>query len=175
VKLYVANPTFQHHQFHYWLPETAGRKQIRIPLGEQRQIGEEMAPAAIDSIIQNYLQYGMMREIDSPPRGRTVCLVYSIDRPVRPDRLKAFADHNLGVQKLIGQKLRHDAAVQTSEQMNQSMQEMNRPERIDTFEMTIQEESDDPTVAEGIQVVADMSRVHTPPDGVTVSRRGRRK
>jgi hypothetical protein len=153
-KLYVANPTNQTRDFHFNVPEVAGRKSISIPAGAQRQIPSpnvELDSVTIEQIVGYYTIYGMVREEETPHRGKMIPMVYSIDRPMKLASFQKFIDHNNFVMIAQGKESREAAAISISDMINDNNAQQGIPDRLKVFEMSIQEESNNPTYAEGIR------------------------
>jgi hypothetical protein len=153
MKLFVANPTNQDHRFHYYLPEMPGRRELTIPQGSQRQIaGDDFPPAAIDAIEAFYRNYGMIKDDEVPERGKMVSLVFAVGRPVRVERFQTYMTHNEGILIERGKTTRAEAAIQMSAQIEQTMFERQLPDRLQRMQVSIQEDSESPTIAHGVEV-----------------------
>ena len=68
MRLYVANPTTQNHQFFFRLPEMTRDKEIKIRAGEQECVAGrfEMNADTVDAIVDHHVRYGMVREGEKP-------------------------------------------------------------------------------------------------------------
>jgi hypothetical protein len=84
-KLYIANTSKQHQEFMYRLPEATPKKAI-IPIGGQVCIGN-FGPNELATIIAHNAQYGLLSAKEFSRRRGHVGLVYSIDEPIKLDRI----------------------------------------------------------------------------------------
>lgn len=148
--LFIGNATRHVFQFEFRAPvATPGASGLplrshRIEPGTFMQIPGDWSPEEADSIIKQHVQYGIVRdsEIDRTRDFRGI--VYSLDKPITQARLLYLMDHNMGQLVIQGQEIRRANAVAQSELVQQSLIQNGRTERVETYDMTIQQEQEDP-------------------------------
>lgn len=173
--LYIANATHHVVNFSYRIPEQRTLRNLVIQMGEQQRIPEDLAPEAIDYVIEQHVRYGLIpvAEVDRAKEFKGTC--YSIDKPVPGTKIGNLMAHNRDQLVEIGKKFRADAAVTSNMQLENQLAETDRPETLRNFEMSVVEEDHDerdetPAIAEGFRVKADGSQ---PPQQQRNRRRGK--
>ena len=153
--LYIANCTRQPHDFLYRVPgedmQTLRRVQLqRIPAGGQMRIHTEAPLSALQAIIDQHRDYGLMPVDEVVKTQGFVGLCYSFDKPVDLERLQYAFDHNQGVLQERGQKQREDAAVAVDQALEG---QIGTP--MTQTDVQVLEESDAPSLGAAVQVTHD--------------------
>jgi hypothetical protein len=157
MKMYVANCTIQAHDFLYRLPETNSHRMQRIGPGSQIRISGDLNQPEIDSIVKQHEKYGML-SVDEASRvkRRFVGLCYSVDAPVKIERMEIVLDMNNKVLVAEGERLRREAAVATATAIEKELEPVGG--NLTALEMSVVEERrdgrdvTDPEIAEGVRV-----------------------
>jgi hypothetical protein len=177
--LYVGNVTTQNHIFLYRLSEDTKIVERPIPAGKQIKI-ECDSRDLMDGIIKQHAKYGLMdsNEVTRVKRFHGLC--YSIGKPIPADKLNYFREHNNGELADQGRELRRLAAIAGSELMETALLENDRPERVDRFDLFIQEDRQDdspfPQLSDRIVVTKNPDQMGPEPVApAALSRRARRK
>jgi hypothetical protein len=139
------------------LPEYKTYRMQNIPIGGQIRLSGELDEKQIDTIVQFHVKYGMIRvtELDQF-RGYFVPYMFSIDVPIPAEKIVELIVHNREVTKVLGEKLRAEAAVAVNAQI-----EENAGEKLTAFEMEITEKQSkdrDPEIAEKITITRAKER-----------------
>jgi hypothetical protein len=149
--------THQVIDFQYRLPEYKNFRQQNIPIGGQIQISGELNEKQIGIIVEYHLKYGMLKGSDiSNFKGFYIPYVFSVDNPVSADIIAEGIIQNRQFNKALGVKLRAEAAVAVSAQI-----EENSMDRLDNLEFEVEEmpsKDRDPTISEKIRVTRDPER-----------------
>jgi hypothetical protein len=179
VKLFVGNASKQNVDFIYTVRDLSGqlhRRTQNIGVGEQIQISGDLEQSQIDMIIQHHAPYGFaaVTEVDYVKDYTMLC--YSIGKPVPVDKLRELMINNTTVLHLRGKEIRKESAIAGNEQLEATLAEAGRPERLNQLETSIVEENHDerdetPAVAEGFRVI----RGDGPPASPPVTRRTARR
>lgn len=158
MKLFVANCTRQHHEFTFVFPETGKViPPLIIPAGHQIQVMGELTSATIDGIVAQHERYGMRRADASVEAGAYTGLCYSIDKPVKSEKITDTAAHNERVLGEIAKQARIEAAAATGALV--SDQSGGRVSGISLeLEEQIEPTADREAVSEVIEVVAPGSK-----------------
>jgi len=152
-KLYVANTTRQAHQFLYQVPEYPAPFMQNIPPGGQIAVSKDLNPVQLEAVVQHHRMYGMVHADERPNGYSGLC--YSVDKPVKLDRIQNAVVHNDAVLAERGRKQREDAAIAVNSQIETQMREQDMPGNLRVLEMEAVEEvsgADTPRVAEGVRV-----------------------
>lgn len=174
MRLFIGNVTLQNHVFQYRVPESEKVIQRPIPPGQQIDLGNDLSPEAVDSIISQHVKYGLIpvNEMTRVRRFHGTC--YSIDHPIPRDKLTYLRDHNAGELEAQGRELRRVAAIAGNDFMETMLRENDRPERVEEFDLFVQEDRDGdsalPQISEKIVVSRNSERA--PP---SAGRQGRRR
>jgi hypothetical protein len=140
------------------LPEYKTFRQQNIPVGGQIKISGELNEKQIDIIVSFHLKYGMLKYSElSDFKGFYIPYVYSVDNPVSAEIIAEGIIQNRQYNKVLGEKMRADAAVAVSAQIEENAQ----GEPLKEFEMEIKElpsKDRDPTIEETIRVTRDKER-----------------
>lgn len=146
-KVFVANTTQQIQEFSYRMLE--GQKLImqRILVGQQVQLpGNDWQPADIQYLEEQHRRYGLVpvSEVDRTRAFIGVC--YSVDKPVPIDAIRKALVANVAVLEERGRAARTAAAVAATQEIEEKGVGLRR------FEMSLHEEGEAATLAEGIRV-----------------------
>lgn len=158
--MFVANATKMEYDFVYRVPESSGLRSQKIPVGGQVKLSGNLSVADIDSIIEQQSRYGMIAA-DAIDRSKDFSgLCYSVDKPVQSPKIERLMHHNTRELVKMGQKIRQEAAISSSNVLENQLDESGRPEALRNFEMSVVEENHDdrdenPAIAEGIRVRRD--------------------
>jgi len=158
VNLYIANATMQNRIANLRVPEVTKNIQLNIARGRQVRVPKDLAQQDVDSIVEQMSKYGSIKidEIGSKRSyATTIPYILSVDKPVPVTAIKRVLDHNKGVLKLRGDEVRQQAALASSQVMEEAA-----PGTLDNFETTLIEEKsggmvhegDEKPVAEGLRV-----------------------
>jgi hypothetical protein len=162
MRLFIGNVTPQNHVLMYRMPESDKIVQRPIQAGTQIEIGGELGPEVVDSIVAQHAPYGMIPVSEMTRVKRFHGLCYSIDKPIPRDKLTYLRDHNMGELEAQGRELRRTAAIAGNEFMETMLRENDRPERIEEFDLFVQEDRDAdsplPQISEKIVVSRDPER-----------------
>ena len=113
--MFVANCTQQIQHFAYRLPEGKRAYTQEIAIGGQIRVAGrgngELTPIDIESIIQQHAKYGFT-SVDEIDRTRPfVGMCFSLDKPVRVNKIEHAIEHNQSVLIKRGEEIRENAAV----------------------------------------------------------------
>jgi hypothetical protein len=155
--MFIGNGTHQNIDFQYRLPEYKTYRMQNIPIGGQIKISGELNEKQIDIIIQFHAKYGMVKYSEiSDFHGYYIPYVYSVDNPVSEEVLSQLIIQNREYNKILGEKLRAEAAVAVN-----AMIEENAGEKLTSFEMEITEnkrKDRDPEIDEKITITRSRER-----------------
>jgi hypothetical protein len=164
MKMFVANATKQVVNFMYRVPETLSLRSQDIAIGSQVQLSGDLDQAAIDYVIEQHARYGMVAA-DEVNRAREFTgLCYSIDKPVKMEKIETLIYHNVDKLVEFGKQMRQEAALSAGGTLDQALDDADAPSdaipKVRNFEMSVVEENHDdrderPAVAEGIRVTRD--------------------
>lgn len=159
-RLYVANCQQQNHSLLYRLPERKDLIPQLIPIGGQIQLSGDLGPRDVDYFLEQHTPYGLIRADDFHRRMNYVPLIYSTDRPVKPERIAEIVEHNEQVLVTRGQRIRTEAAVAVNGAIERDLFERRDGSQLKTLEMSVVEENRDardpsPEVAEGVRVTRE--------------------
>lgn len=160
MKMYVANPTHQDHEFTYRMIE--GRSVIRqpIPSGGQIRLTKEMSSEDIDYVTNHHAKYGLVRVDEVNSTRGYISLLYSIDKPINAVLIMRVHERNKSALDETGKKLRRDAAIATQAQVSKTFKEEGLPDiKAMEFEIVEEERKDapSPTINEIIRAVPEGS------------------
>lgn len=164
-KLYIANAKVQTEEFTYRVPDgpavpgqtRSGPRVQQIPTGKQVEISGDLSTAQVDAIIDQHRPYGLIG-VDEVDRTRAYSgLVYSIDKPVSPARIQQLMGNNLDVLEERGRESRELAAVQTSNEIEETMQTERMPGALKNLEMEVVEQRDQRS--NGPEMIPERTRV----------------
>lgn len=120
--LYVANSSKQNQEVQYRVPENEKVIIKMLKPGEQRVL-HDGAAEEVDAIIHQQSRYGMrnVKEID---RAREyIGLVYSVDRPIKPEAILKVDEHNDVALEKMALQARQEGMAALDEQMSTTAQE----------------------------------------------------
>jgi hypothetical protein len=177
-ELYIGNVTKQIHQFAYRALERPGIVLQTIPIGGQIRVSpdgkkRDMTIQEIDYILDQHKTYGLIsaEEINSKHNGPfNGGLVYSIGKPLTPEKLHQAMLRKENALGEFGKKLRQEAALAVNSQIEE---QIGAP--LKELEMSFVEEeprggyTTENPVGEGIRV----TRLAT--EGPPVAETGRRR
>jgi hypothetical protein len=145
-KLFVANATPQVHEFTYIVPDDDNGRVTRwqprvqpIRPGGQVQIAGDLNVKQIESIIEHHSRYGMVAVSEIDRTKRFVGLCYSLDKPVSAARIHQLMNGNMDVLELKGRKMREEAAIAVSNEIEDTMREQRMPGELKAFEINVTE------------------------------------
>lgn len=146
-KMYVANATRQIHAFTYRAPDddqgdprraSAPRTQFIHP-GQQIQLTGEFSTAQIDNIGDQHAKYGLIA-VDQIDRTRAFTgICYSVDKPIKADRLEQLMNSNVHVLQDRGREMRKIAAVAVNNGIEHDMQEARLPGELKKIDVDVTE------------------------------------
>lgn len=183
MKLYIGNATKQHQDFVYNvpIPGTDRFRAIgqRIEIGQQVQISGDLSRARVDDIIQQHARYGLVAVTEIEYVNDFVGLCYSVDTPIRADKMHRLMLHNVGVLAERGREIRKESSIASNDHLESTLNESGHPANLKFSEISIVEEdadrrnNNDSPMAEGYRVQrgARQNPNQPPPP----SRRSRRK
>lgn len=162
-KMFVANCTQQIQDFQYRLPERAEMLRQSIAIGGQIVLADDLRPMDVDAVKDQHERYNMIH-VDRIGTVRAfVPLVYSLDRPVRSERIAEQVEANQLILVERGRKIRQDAAIAVNARVENQLAEDRAEARLNQLEMSVVEENRDPRdespeVAEGVRVTRGEAR-----------------
>ena len=150
--LFIANCTQQKHRFVYRLPEQRALRHEDIPAGQQRQIGSNLDTGAIDYIISQHVNYGLIEDSKIPRHKGFSGLAYKVGSPIPADRLNQLATNNLSALEEQGQHNMENEAASLATTLSQDGKPLPRVE-IEMIENT--KSGADPKVSVGVEAVRE--------------------
>lgn len=110
--LYVANASKQKHDFIYRVPEETSLRRQQIPAGGQITVYQPNAPIEVlRTIIDQHARYGLVDVADIDRRKPFVGVCYSLDKPIKVDKIMQADEHNAGVLQQASQEARKLSAA----------------------------------------------------------------
>lgn len=159
MRLYVANCTNQHQDFIYRLPEAPGTRLQRIEIGQQTVLSGDLNQLQIDAIIEQHRPYGLVEVSEIDRTKAFIGLCYSVDRPIKVDKIRTAMEINTGVLNARGEQIRREAAVATSNTLEESA-----PLKALEMEVVEQPSKDrDATFSQGLRVQRQNAEGPQPP------------
>ena len=181
MRLYIANPTRQEQVICYRLDfnndgsqKEADRtrfqpaKQQAVPPGRQIQLGGDFHHQnQITDIVDQLKPYGLIGAVDVArlsSKDPVVPYVFNIDQPVSSEAMRKVQDHNAGILIEQGRNRRSDAAIATSEIVQNTVANQFMENGIDqkpadqvevAYEQLEQSEQGEKTIAEGYRVAPE--------------------
>lgn len=165
MKMYVANPTTQRHEFFYYVPGQTKRRQLTIQPFGQVVLADNLNQEAVDKIVKQNEKYGFVHADEvskSRQRGSFAPLCYRIDGPVPASRIDTLLRGNVAILDAQGKQLRAEAAIASNQELVRAVSNQAPGlEKIDIgkVEVTVQQEvnaNDDvstkDTVSEGYKI-----------------------
>lgn len=155
---YLANTSRHDQGFNFRLPENARAMQQPIRIGQQVMLGHRnLGKPDVDYLVEQVSTYGGVRVGDyEKTTGQVVTFIYDVDKEIPRKEIERVMRHNSGQLTLAGKKMREEAAVATSQVI-----ENMTPGEVNEVELTIQEETapapGEKQIAEGI-IVRDEAR-----------------
>lgn len=119
MKMYIANLTRQDQDFIYKLPEGQQRMQ-QIPVGRQIVLAGDLNQKDIDAIVVHHARYGMKPVADAVKAKSFTGLCYSIDEPVKLEKMQIGIERNDIVLQERGVQNRKEAAVAINEALSKN-------------------------------------------------------
>lgn len=137
MKMYLGNCTQQNQVIFYRLPGIPSPRQQEVRIGTQIQIAGELTPEQIDSIVNQLRPYGMVRvdEIDRTKPFIGMC--YQMDKPIKIELIMRAIEHNKIVLTERGQRIRQEAAVATTQTIEQQL--AGTPGALKSLEIEVSE------------------------------------
>jgi hypothetical protein len=159
MRLYISNTTKQNVDFFYRVLENPVARRQQIPIGGQIVISGDLSTPDVEYIIGQHRPYGMVSADELDRTKEFVGLCYSVDKPVTMIKIERTMRHNDAVLIKRGEEIRKEAAIASSNGLENSLVEQDRQESLRSFETTIVEEnsekrdtSDVKAISEGIRV-----------------------
>lgn len=149
--LYVANCTQQNHQFIYRLPEKTQSVSRDISGGQQISINNLSEPD-LNSIVEHHRRYGMVRVGEKTDATHATPTVYQVDKPITVVQLQAVIERNHLILQADGRRRRELAGMAISSAIEDNLFRRQLPDRLKAVELSLQEDSQNPTFAEGLRV-----------------------
>lgn len=176
MRMYIGNPTKQHHDFMYRVPGARSARVQRIPVGGQIVISGDLDRDAVDMIVQHHAPYGMAAASEAEYVKDFISLLYSVDKPVSSLSLTRAMVHNNEVLAIQGKEIRRNASIVSNDLLTNNLVESGRQEKLRQMDVEILEEnhderSPDPAVSEGFRVIPGGVDPNAP---TTTRRSGRR-
>jgi hypothetical protein len=174
-ELYIGNASKHTHMFAYRTLERLGIITQAIPMGGQIRISPngapaDMSPLEIEYIVGQQRAYGLIpiEELDrtSPFYG----LVYSTGKPISEDKLLRAIEKRENELKVMGQKIRQEAALAVNSQIESRI---GAP--IRQLEMSFTEEEPRAGYADAIDHISEGVRVTRAVENGPSIGRGRRR
>lgn len=148
--LYVANATKHYQEILFRLPEATGARRMTIKPGEQLSIRDLSMPD-VEAIIRQNVVYGWT-DVAAVDRTKPfVGIVYSVDRPIKADKIMGAMEHNLVVLTQRGKQNREMAAVATNATLERQIEASNVAD-LKSMEVTIMEEDSKTKPADARQI-----------------------
>jgi hypothetical protein len=155
--MFVANGMHQNMDFQYRLPGTKTYRTQMIGIGEQVRLSGDLTREQVDVIIAHHSIYGMIAAKDiSQFKGFHIPYVYALDNPVSAETIAELIVQNREYNFQLGRRLREEAAVAVSNEIEQ-----NTTDHLKSLEMTIEEmpsKERDATFSEGIRITRDKDK-----------------
>lgn len=179
MKLYIANTSQQVQNLQYRLPETRSPMQQTLEVGQQKMIGRnDMSQLDIDAVVAQLSVYGLVaaNEVDRQMIGKAVPYIYSVDKTIPTSLMHRVIMHNRGILVARGKEQRLEAAIATSQTINEVTDN-----NLQTLEMAVTEdrpgtmEHQEPAINEGVRVEATAEPEPTPKPSKHARRNNQRR
>lgn len=171
--LYICNTTKQHHDFTYKIP---GERQFRlepIRAGQQVRLPINFPDHIAKEVINQHIPYGLRDASKMSTLKDFVGLCYSIDTPIRLDRIHEVYAHNDVVQEEKAEELRELTATSIAQGISNKMASMGVQVPHTEFELREEEPTKNPQpMAKGYEVTREGV---APRHGGKSSKRSKRK
>lgn len=173
-KMYVANGTRQVQDFNYRLPGDPQPYQVRIPIGMQVKLPNDLSQPEIDHIIKKNAKYGFVDADEAKRRKHYIGMIYALDKPVPSPKVEFVLMHNLDILRARGKENRKMAALTANKKLEEQLAAIPGLANLEGMEMEITQEVKpgevvpDDAVAEDILVSKSVSRED---NGVTTKTR----
>jgi hypothetical protein len=119
--LYVANASKQKHDFIYRIPEETSIRRQQIPAGGQITVYQPNASLEIvRAIVDQHLKYGLVDVADIDRRKPFVGICFSLDKPIKVDKIMQADEHNAGVLQEASLEARKLSAAALHNSINQA-------------------------------------------------------
>lgn len=143
--LFIGNATRQVYDFCYKVPENQKLFSQKIHPGTFQKIAiSHLTKPDIDYIIAQHAKYGLIAEDEIDRAKGFFGICYSVDKPITRTRLLYLMDHNLGKLVERGHDIRATNAIAQNNMVNNALVESGMSERVQSLDMTIQQENADP-------------------------------
>lgn len=124
-KLYVTNVSRQRGMFVANVAER-GRITMELPIGRQMQVGGDLNPIQIESILQHFAKYGIGLAEEALRDQKVTPWVFSLDRPLKQSQIELLMNQNEGLLVKRGQDMRRRMAVAINSELDRHVQQLNR-------------------------------------------------
>lgn len=161
--VYIANGTQQFQEFIYTLPEKNGQFRVTIAPGSQQRLPHDCSPMDIESIENQHRKYGLIRSDEVSRVKGFHGLCFSIGKPVNLNSIHGLLLVNNDTLVERGKRIREEAGVAIHSQIEELFARQQLPARLNAASTSIQEDSREPTFAEGIRVSVDNATNQPPP------------
>lgn len=127
--MYIANCTNQIQMFVYRplgvpaIPNATSMQEIQVG-GQEKLPDNNMTPEEIDYIVEQHARYGMVR-VDEIDRSKPFIGLCWDTKPISISKIRTAFEHNQKVLTVRGEKLRQQAAVAVSENIEKQI--LNTP------------------------------------------------
>jgi hypothetical protein len=166
--LYVANASKQRHDFIYRIPEeTSVRRQQIAPGGQITVYQPNAQPEVIRSIIDQHVRYGLVDVSEIDRRKPFVGVCYSIDKPIKVEKIMYADEHNSTVLTKASEEARQLSAAALHTALEQATEGAAKVESLE-LEIVQQNGRDEPGLNEIVTVGQQIDNSIPPP-----TRRGR--
>jgi hypothetical protein len=158
--LYVGNATTQHFDLQFRVPESNSVRRQPIPHGGQVKLTFPggFNQGQVDSIVQQFGAYGAVGVDEVNARMSAFHgLVWSVDRPIKSDKIQQLMMHNTNQLVILGRTLRQNAALVENDHLGNQSRENGLGLR--KTEISVQEEVEGGNVgiAEGYKLLHEGS------------------
>ncbi len=186
--VHVANTTQQYRVLSYKLPENPKVMEQTIPPGGQVMLRGRpggFGSEDVKAFVEQTEKYGLILSDEVGKRPGMIGLVYSLDRPIRREKLIQQIRQNEAVMIARGKEARSAAAIASNQRIDDQLSEMTGNNVMQNLTFEVEQKtasrvvnegysnvdlarqlSESPTIAEGIRVDAEAA---------TPARRGRRR
>jgi hypothetical protein len=138
--MYVANPTRQNREVQFRIPERVSPIIQHVPAGGQiLLVGGDMGTKDIEAAVRQLSSYGMVHVSEIDHTKQLVSLIYSLDTPVKHQKLVFGLQHNAMVLGVRGKENRDKAAIAMHSALEQQLAE-NRVAQISEMDVQVVEE-----------------------------------
>jgi len=159
MKLYIANPKPQNHDFMFRVGGMKVMKTIMIEAGSQVLLPLDMRTEDISAVVEANRDYGFV-DLDELKRVRGhVSLIYSVDKPVPLTQLHHTFERNKTALKVVGDDIQKAAANSVAQKFETEARDRRLDNPLKSLQVELIPEKvgdvDEPFEGTDIRVVAD--------------------